>query len=170
MNIAIGSASKLKINALTAACDELEITQKIVGVEVASGQNAQPVNIREIMEGAITRALGAQKNRPDYFGLGIESGIVRFDIGEERHFIDLAGIVLITPEGRIIFGNSCGVEIPIQYVEMAAQAGFNCTTVGAAISEERGGSPEDPHSTLTDGRLSREEILTQGIISVFKQL
>lgn len=174
LNIAIGSTSKLKTDALTTALDELGIPARILGVKAFSGQNAQPVNFQGIMGGAIMRAEGAKKDRPDYFGLGIENGVLRFDAPEpgqwKMTFIDIAGVALITPEGRLILGTSSGIEFPLRYVQAAATAGFNRTTVGSIIAKELGGSPDDPHFTLTGGRLGREEILKLAIMGVLQQL
>ncbi len=169
MNIIVGSTSKQKIDAVTKACRELGITATVTGTKTRSGQNEQPVGYYETLSGAITRARGAQEEFPDTVAIGIESGI--FDISSVSPVtVDKAVIVIILPDGQQIITTSPGVVFPQECIEIAAERGFETTTVGSVIAEKLGGDPADPHATLTKGKVTREMTLVAALKIALAQL
>jgi inosine/xanthosine triphosphatase len=169
MKIILGSTSTHKLAAIAEACENLQIEANVKGVKTDSGINEQPVRLDETFKGALTRAEGAHKQSPDSTAIGIESGIFRF--GEQNsHTLDLAIVVLITEDGRKIVTTSSGVEFPQQCVEEAGRRGFDTTSVGSVVTEQFGGDPTDPHSVLTDNKVTRTMTLVDAIVVALRQI
>ena len=81
----------------------------------------------------------------------------------------MAIIVVITSDKKLIT-TSEGVQFPEEYISIAQERGFATTTVGSIISEMLGGDPTDPHSILTNGKISRDATLTNALITLLKQI
>jgi len=167
MKITVGSTSTVKLAAMLDACSRLGIAVSIGLLKTYSGQNEQPLNFSETYRGALARAEQAQESNPDSLAIGIENGI--FNLAPEV-FLDIAVIVAITPDGRQIVASSEGIRFPTIDVKAAAEKGFSVTTVGQTITQRLGGDPADPHSTLTNGKRGRKDILTDAMVSVLKQV
>lgn len=162
----LGGMSVHKLDALREACVLVGIDIKIIGIPVESGINAQPYGFDETYEGAMNRAKNAQTENSQAVVVGIESGII--PIGDK--FIDMAVVVVLTSDGRSFVSTSAGVEFPRDVVETARTRGFKTTTAGSIVAEIMGGSGTDPHSTLTGGKVTRKELLTEAIITVLSQV
>lgn len=74
------------------------------------------------------------------------------------------------PNGQKLVGTSAGIEFPKEAVEAARARGFETTTAGSVITETLGGSSTDPHSTLTQGKVSRKEILVEALMTVLSRV
>ena len=166
MDIIIGSTSTHKLDAVRQACQKLGLEAVVSGVKTSSGQNEQPVGFDETFGGALTRAMSAQSQKPDEIAIGIESGIFRFGIMT----LDMAVIVVLTPDGQQIVTTSEGVQFPEECVKIAEERGFDTTTVGSIITEQLGGDPTDPHSALTKGKVTRTMTLVDALTIALKQL
>jgi hypothetical protein len=55
-------------------------------------------------------------------------------------------------------------------VEIAEERGFETTTVGSVITERLGGDPTDPHSVLTNGKVTRTMTLVDALTIALQQL
>jgi non-canonical (house-cleaning) NTP pyrophosphatase len=174
VKITVGSLSTLKLAAVINACNALGLVANVGPVKTYSGQNEQPLDFNQTFRGALARARQAQEADPNSLAIGIENGIFclhSISRSEEGiRFLDIAVIVAITPDGQQIIGTSTGLEFPLEYVMIASQRGFNTTTVGDVIAEKLGGRPDDPHSTLTKGQISRQGILESALVQVLKQI
>ena len=169
MKIALGSTSKHKLDAVHEACQQLGLPIEIQGVKTSSGVNEQPVGFEETFEGALARAEEVQDQFPGVIALGIESGIFR--LGENNiHTLDLAVIVLILPTGKKIVTTSSGVQFPEVCVREADRRGFDTTTVGSIVTEKFGGDPTDPHSVLTNGKVTRKKTLVDALVIALRQI
>jgi non-canonical (house-cleaning) NTP pyrophosphatase len=173
MRIVLGSISTQKLDALSIACDRMKMgsSTEIRGMDAPSGQNAQPVGFEETCAGAIARALQARMGHDGNVAIGIESGIFRHNgNGVIPVTVDLAVVVVITPDGRQIVTTSTGIQLPEACVEAAKKRGFTTTTVGMIMRERFGGNKADPHTTVTKGAISRKETLINAIMAALKQL
>jgi len=170
MKITLGSTSTHKLAAVRKACERLNLEIDVEGVKTNSGINEQPTGFDETFAGALTRAEEVWEQSPDSIALGIESGIFRFGHQEERHTLDLAVVVAITPEGRKIITTSSGVSFPEECVDEAERRGFNTITVGSVVTEQHGGDPTDPHSVLTNNQVSRTMTLVDAIVVALRQI
>jgi len=170
INIALGSTSQHKIEAVKQACQQLGLMASVVGVKAASGQNEQPVGLNETYQGALSRAQGAKTQNPEAIAIGIESGIFITENKENPLTIDFAVIVVLTPDNRCIVATTPGVVFPEDCVAIAKERGFATATTGSVIAEKLGGDPTDPHSTLTNGVVSRTQTLVAGLIIALSQI
>lgn len=169
MNIIVGTTSAIKVSAVTRACALLGIEAVVTGVKKASIQNEQPCEFTETCRGAEARAMAAQATSPESLAIGIESGIFRIDVCPPIT-LDIAVIVLLTADGRRIVTTSQGMLFPEVYVHEARLRGFETTTVGSIIAERLGGNPNDPHATLTGGRVMRKATLIEAVCVALLQL
>lgn len=169
MNIILGSTSKHKLEALKKACELLKLEANISGIKTESGQNEQPVGFEETFQGALTRAQAAQTHAPTNFAVGIESGIFNFNV-DKPTTLDIATIIILTPDGKRIVASSMGVQFPEEFVKIAEQRGFTKNTVGSVIAAKLGGDATDPHSTLTHGKITRSATLVGALVTALSQL
>lgn len=171
MHITLGSTSEHKLAAVVLACRRLGLSQAAVeGVKTSSGQNEQPVGFDETFGGALQRATSAQIQKPNTIAIGIESGIFRFKAVGTKVTLDIAVIVILTIEGRKIITTSSGIQFPEEYVNIAEGLGFKTVTAGSVVSDKLGGDPTDPHSTLTEGCITRRDTLVDALAVALKQL
>jgi inosine/xanthosine triphosphatase len=164
---ALGSASRLKREAVHRAAQRvLKVGGvKIFNYAVASGQDEQPFGLEATMTGALTRARGVQEIYPEIPCIGIENGLLQ----HRNIWIDVAFVVLLTPNDSMFVSMTPGIEFPAAFVQEAARRGFANNNVGSVIAERLGGNRRDPHIVLTDGVLSRLEQLIIGVSIVLAQ-
>lgn len=165
----LGSTSLHKIEALKDACLALDIEAQITTEKSSSEINEQPYGFEETYQGALNRAKNARERNPEDMAIGIENGIV--PVGDK--FFDMAVVVAISPDGQVFTATSGGIEMPKKYVDIARAKGFATTTVGVAMAEElkeKGCDATDPHSFLTNGKVSRKELLTEAIVLALSQI
>jgi len=170
IKIVLGSTNEHKLAAVKEACEQLRLTASISGVKAASGQNEQPVGLSETFAGALNRVQGAKAQSPEAIAIGIESGIFRTNNEKLPFTLDLAVIVVLTVDNRHIVVTTPGIEFPEDCVVTAEERGFATTTAGSVIAERLGGDPTDPHSTLTNGAVSRTKTLIDGLVVALAQL
>ena len=171
MEVVVGSISDYKLDAVHQACQVLGLNVDVTGVETSSGQNEQPVGLSETLAGAYSRAVHARQQigSEGTLSIGIESGIIVFGQPGWASYIDLAVVVVLDGQRKIVT-TSGGVEIPHESFMVASGRGFETTTVGSVIAENMGGDGEDPHSVLTKGRVSRKDALVQALVLALSQL
>ncbi len=165
----VGSTSPHKLEAVREACRILGLSATVDGAKTLSGQSEQPVGFDETFRGAINRATSIKIRFPRSIAIGIESGIFRF-LPEAPTTLDIAAIVLLTPDGREVLTTSEGVQFPEHCVKVAEDCGFLSTTVGSIVAESIGGDPTDPHATLTNGRVTRAMTLVNALKTALLQL
>ncbi len=172
LKITVGTTSKHKLTAVAKACKKIKMKSVMInGVKTDSGQDEQPVGFEATYNGAFTRAQAATQHNIDYdIAIGIESGIFPFQSESRNITFDMAVIVILTKEGKQIMTTSSGVLFPEEYVSWARTAGFKTTTVGSMITRNLGGDPTDPHSTLTNGKVTREDTLVEALAIALKQV
>lgn len=170
LHIKLGTTSKQKIKAVEEACCRLGIRPIISCKEVASGQNEQPFGFNETYAGAFARAYQALEiTGVADIAIGIESGV--FALGEDFPlYLDLAVVVVLTTNERQITTTSTGVQFPTEYVDEAYELGFETTTVGSIITKHLGGDKTDPHSVLTDEKVTRTMTLVDALVTALRQI
>lgn len=123
--------------------------------------------MEETYAGALNRAIAAKQANPSAIAIGIENGIVFI---RDNFVVDIAVIVVSTPDNVTIVSTSAGVQLQMSYVQEAMQRGFKITTVGAVMAEHLGCESSDPHSSVTGGVVSRKRLLTDAITVALSQL
>lgn len=168
MDIYVGSTSDIKYNAVKNACDILGIEASIskVATNIKLGAEAQPVGFERIAQLSSHKASYVRNKYPSAISIGIENGILKCG----QLVIDIAVITVSRPNERDIRITSSGIEFPYSCFKIAEKRGFYITTVGQVIAEKMGGSHDDPHSTLTGGKISREKLLTDALVIALSQL
>ena len=167
IGVVCGSESDTKLSASCGALRILEIKFFIDRLSVPSQVNEQPVGLSEMVTGAKNRAIGAQNHCSGSFGLGIENGIEFSERDEQEIVHDFAVVVLITPAGEEYITETMRIRFPLDLTLIAKQRGFKTTTVGSVIAEKYGCNPANPHSFLTNGLFSREQLLRDAVVCVF---
>lgn len=169
IRIVVGTMSRHKLSSVEEASRRLGFENvEVVGCTTISGVNEQPVNMNDTATGAVNRARQARVSVPNAsMWIGIESGVFR---APDHHIsVDLAVIVVMKPDGTCVFATSPGITFPEHFVVEAEREGFVTTTAGSVIAECLGCDGTDPHSGLTDGRVTRLETLIQGVMIAFRQ-
>jgi non-canonical (house-cleaning) NTP pyrophosphatase len=163
--ITVGSASVLKISAVKQACKEIGLEAEIQGINVPSGQAAQPIGYESTVSGALTRAGAINRQFPQHIAIGIENGLL---VQEAELMVkDIGVVVLLTPQDREIITITRTTDIPIHFYREAKDRGLATTTVGTIIAEQMGGDPCDPHTSITNGKQTRLKLLTEAIVKAF---
>ncbi len=172
MNIGVTSKSQLKIDAIVDACEEMAIKHHtLISIDCDSRINDQPFNMDETLLGAENRLNDFKtkmlnRNETCDMIISIENGIIK--MGER--YIDMAVIVIETHGHVRFYSTSSGIEFDSKYVDEARKRGFYSNTVGSVMAELIGCTGNDPHSTLTHGHFSRQEILTDGVMKCLSQI
>ena len=189
-----GGTSVHKLAALERACHRLQQDHARLGRPACefllpthaapSGVPEQPGGLSMIAQGAIlrgTRALRAVIAKHDVplgayvLGVGIESGL-ECVLGR---WLDIAVVAIVRdgfPTGMadslVGFSTSVGLPFPAQHVEMALQdaGGLSRHTAGSKVAMVLGGDGTDPHSTLTQGHLSRAQLLADACYAALVQV
>lgn len=161
----LGSTSTHKLEALKEACRKVGIDTEIIGSPAESEINAQPYGFEETYAGAMNRAKHAQSENHQSVAIGIENGIIPIN----DKFIDLAIVIVLTPDGQSFVATSAGIEFPKEAVQEAKSRGFQTATAGDIIAETRGGSKADPHSALTEGKIIRKDLLVEALTTALSQ-
>jgi len=173
IELVVGSLSAHKLEAVREVCRMFDIKAKVSGIKTESGQNPQPIGMIEIYNGALTRAMEAKKQKPGAIAIGIENGIFWVDTGYGKvsPCLDIAVIVVFMPHQKgHVSGVTSSLVIREQYVDIATGRGLDKTTVGEVIAESLGGDATDPHAILTNGKITRRQILVEGLRNLFVQV
>ncbi len=165
--IVLGTTSRHKIDAVREACKKADIVAEVFGSSAESFQNEQPVGYDATYAGAFARADQARHRDTSAIAIGIESGI-SFEGGIWN---DFAVIVVLEPISRkTIVAETEPFEFPERYVREAEAIGFKTTTVGSVIAKHTRCDPTDPHSFLSDGKVSRSDLLTDALVEAFGKI
>lgn len=156
MKIAIGTTSELKVRALNNALTKFEIESEIVSLKTESGVPNQPFGYEETTKGAKNRAIATlEKEGPD-IALGVESGLIEI----EGNYFDIACVYIVTKEGDESVSYSAGYFTPRWIIEEIKEKN---TEYGHITQRLSGDSEKDPLNYFSDGKIKREELLSQAI-------
>lgn len=174
MRFALGSTAVPKRSALlNALWNAFGTHDGFAGcLNVPSGIREQPVGLGETFRGARNRAAATKSRMPeDVFCVGIESGILMANDGTSDFAIDVACVVILCPNGKVIRTTSTGIPFNMLAVAKAGQDGFDKTTVGRVMADF--GMVEnhaDPHNSLTRQRFPRTDLISQALEAAFSML
>lgn len=169
--LALGSTSPHKYAAVKAALGMAQMPDvEVIRVDALSGIDAQPIGGDLAALGAENRARDAVRKtaRDVTYGIGIESGV------ELRRgvWLDIATVVLVQHDvdKPIALATSIGIPVPAEDVLLALSAGIRTNTAGGAFALRTGQSATDWHSSITGGRISREDQLTEAVYAALIQV
>lgn len=111
--IAVGSTNPAKIDPVKEVFSHYFKNIKVLGVQVSSGVNEQPLHHDEMYNGAYNRAKSAlNKVKGASYGVGIEGGLHKYNFG----WLEQTTIVIVNKKGEIGIGSSGGVVLPKKLV------------------------------------------------------
>lgn len=113
MKVAVGSKNPVKINATKRAFEKVFGECEIVSLEVSSGVSDMPFGLEEIVNGAKNRAQKAIKELSADYGVGLEAGFEKTNLGT---FVD--GVVaIIDKQGNWGIARRGGMLMPEKIVK-----------------------------------------------------
>lgn len=160
---AAGTTSKLKLRAVAEALKRLGIYTGATGVEVDSIVPNQPFGFEMMRKGAEHRALFARQRLDADFGIGIESGLVKVEL----QWYDPPCVIVVGRDDEPSVAYGALFPIPER---MAEEVQTTHGELGHVIQAAAGGGEKDPHKWLSDGEVSRDEIIIQAILCAFAPL
>lgn len=162
ISFSLGSSSKIKIDALQGAINDLKIHGAVLAVNRSASQvNEQPVGKVEILKGAINRVISASEINPESeIYISMENGI---ELTPACVWVDYAIVLAFVPSNEYIhYVKSQSIVFPLDAVEETRTmlGGFTLNTVGKTL--KRIGKvkfADDPHLDLAG--ISRRQILKE---------
>lgn len=162
----MSTESALKHAAVAHAMERAGIPVRVEGKKVDSGVNEQPMSIDETYEGAKNRQDSLRKLGvvADYL-ITVESGLHKV---HEAHGTYGCTVVIIEPSGdRPHVGFDLDVEYPQDWLDKVPSLYVD---MGALVQGEYGATEKDPTVYLTNGRLTRRDLIEHAIYNVVTQL
>eukprot|EP01059_Diplonema_ambulator_P002368 TRINITY_DN12020_c0_g1_i1.p1 TRINITY_DN12020_c0_g1~~TRINITY_DN12020_c0_g1_i1.p1 ORF type:complete len:174 (+),score=29.46 TRINITY_DN12020_c0_g1_i1:66-587(+) len=169
VRVVVGSQSTIKTGAVRAAFEKAFKEVDVECVAAESGVRDQPVGMDETRRGAANRLANAmgQMDGADYY-VAMENGIVEMG---ECGWYDLAWVVVhCTASNETCGVPTTGLPFPLKYVQQSEAAGYAKTVGSLMRADGWTSSSTDPHASLTQGLLTREDILTQGVAAALGML
>lgn len=159
MKVAVGSTNPVKIQAVKEVFNEAFGKEvEIVSVKADTEVSNQPFK-EDIIKGSVNRAKKALKFTDADFGVGIESGVMKF--GEKWY--NLGFITIVDKKGNLGTGTSGWFECPSGIMRELA----NGKELGQVISEMTGRVDvqrrEGAIGIFTKGKVTRKELYKHGI-------
>lgn len=151
--VAVASNNPVKINAVKQAFAKMLWKVDVVGYNVPSGVNAQPVGREEIERGVGNRMEALIPLARGCYLVAIENGLIKKDDGT---WYDVAIVAVCSPEGSLGKVNSEEVEVSESIVNEVHHRGLDKCTIGDVVAEwlncDGKADRSDPHWKLTQGR------------------
>jgi inosine/xanthosine triphosphatase len=162
MLVAVGTQNPAKVEGVRRAFSKF-----FPGVEVrATGAwrsgNPQPLGLRQITSGAISRARLAMKSVGGDFGVGVEAGIFRL----HGLYLDHQQAVIMDRMGRMSLGHSSGFMLPNRAVEDLLESGRELEEYATRLTGiSRVGDKGGIIHFLSKGAISRADLTEQCVVS-----
>lgn len=162
ITVAAGTESKLKLRAIEEALKRLGMEAQVLPTELLSVVSSQPFGFEDMMLGASFRANSARRHHDATYGVGIESGLV----GLGGFWFDVPCVFITTLIPTPATSVSYGTFFPISQA-IVEEVQERQIEVGFVIQERAGGGEKDAEKWLSRGKVPRDEILVQAIMSAF---
>ncbi len=173
MKLHVGSQNQTKIQAVkdaVALYPQLFPTPEIVGIHVPVDLYGHPKNLRETIDGAITRAKNAFTDC--VYSFGIEGGLMEVPY-TKTGFMEV-GACAIYDGKNIHLGLGPAFEWPTKITEMVlsdeADASQAFYKLGFTNHEKIGTQPGGIVGLFTEGRITREKFTQYSIIMALIQI
>lgn len=168
----IGSLNPQKVAAAKEAFRDITYVDRFDICDAASGVQAQPKSLEDVVSGAMNRARHAidpmPKDSATHLGVGLESGlVVPYGIPEAGFTVTCCAIARKSAMGSLgyIYGYSSGFTIPpriMQHVKMGHDLSQATRMAGYTVSEKIGNA-EGLIGILSDGRIDRRGQLKEAV-------
>ena len=162
----MSTESALKHAAAERAMERAGIPVRIEGVKVDSGVNEQPMTLDETFEGASNRQDNLRKlgSVADYL-ITVESGLYKVN---EMNGTYGCTVVIVEPAGeKPRVGFDLDVAFPQEWLDKVPSV---YADMGVLVQEEYGADEKDPITYLTNGKLTRRNVIERAIYDIAVQL
>jgi len=132
LRVAVGTGNPMKVRAVALAFKRFIDVDEVVGVEVESGVASQPVGWRDVVLGALNRAVNAMKAANADMGVGVEAGPV--EMPGPRGFLETQVAVIVDEECRASMGVSPSFELEPGVLDLVLKG----VELSRAVSIRRG--------------------------------
>jgi len=113
--VAVGTSNDMKVRAVSRAFKRY-FDCEVVKVAVETSVPAQPVGARQLVQGALERALKSLERVSDAsYGVGIEAGLMEFF--SSTGYLETQVAVIVGPGRRVSVGLSPSFELPPEIVD-----------------------------------------------------
>lgn len=172
IHICVGSLNPTKINATKIAFGKYFDNIQIYNVKVDSKVSDQPIGLKKILKGAITRAKSAlnflineKMVNQGTFGVGIEAGLVNVPYSN-TNYMDLQFCAIIDEKKQLSLGSGVAFEYPQSVIDQILKN--TNKEIGGIMGKLAGNmnlkNESGANSFLSNNAITRTEILTQAVI------
>ncbi len=159
--IAVGSKNPIKIQAVRSAFEKVFGDCQVIGVSVSSSVSDMPLSFEEMVKGSKNRAKAAMKKIEADFGVGMEAGFEKEEIGTF-----LSGFVAITNKDNLWgYAQGGGLFMPEKIVKKVREKNQE---LGEIMDEIRGLKNTKQHDGcigfFTNNLISRERSFESTVI------
>ena len=166
MNIALCSTSSIKLASVHDAVARIwpDAGPNFASVRPdasTSGVPPQPFGHMQILTGALNRAhsVAVRYAGANYQVVAIESGIATFG----NAFVDIAYVVVLTPDAQIVVRSSRRILVPTELVIRARESNWETTCGQLEAARNPGVDQEDPHVAWSGRTTNRRELLSEAV-------
>ncbi len=172
LNICVGSLNPTKVNAVKAAFSRYFKNFKVYNIKADSKVPNQPIGLKSIIEGAISRATHSlnyiickKRILHNIFGVGIEAGLAEVPY-TKTGFMDFQFCAIINEGKKISLGAGIAFEYPKFVIDqiLKDQNKEIGEIIGKLAGNENLKNESGAISFLSKNNITRTEILTKAII------
>lgn len=162
----MSTESALKHRAVSRVMRKLGIPVRVDGKKVDTGVEEQPKSIDETYQGAANRhvSLKLLGVEADYY-VTVESGI--HFVRENHNYFGCAVVIIEKQGSPSMTGIDLDMEIPKNLTDKVPSV---YPDLGTLAQKEYGIVEKDPYLYMTDGKLSRQEVIEKALYNVFVQM
>ena len=160
MIIAVGTRNPAKLEGVRKVFAEFFPAVVVKGVDASEVTRAQPVGLKQITDGAMSRARLALSKAEAEFGVGIEAGI--FMLGKQVGYLDHQQAVVMQRNGRFSVGHSAGFMLPAKMTKRMVSEGKELEYYAVKMTGVKDvGDKEGIVFHLTRGKVNRTDLTEQ---------
>lgn len=152
MTMVLGSKNKAKVKAVESCFPK----NKILTVNVESGVADQPLSDEETRNGAINRAISAQKLRKQAIGIGLEGGVMFID---SEPFLCNWG-AMVTVNGDLYTAAGARISLPKQFSQKLNDGHELSNIMDEYVNKKDIRNHEGAIGIFTNGEILRNDMFT----------
>lgn len=162
----MSTTSALKHAAVARAMRKAGLPVRVDGAKIESGVNEQPLTIEETYEGAMNRHAALKKLAvPAAYYATVESG--QHEI-HPNHSKFGCSVIVVEPTGGMA---KVGIDLDVEFPqEMLDKVPSVYPDLGVLVQEEYGATEKDPITYITNGGLTRRQVIEGAVYNVVIQL
>ena len=160
MIIVVGSTNKTKINPVKEVFKYHFKNVKVIGVNVNSLVEDQPLSDEEMFKGAFNRAKAAHKKiKNANFAVGIEGGLHKYSYG----WFERSLVVIMDKKGNYGIGSSGGLALPKKVIDRINKGANLEQAIDEIFATKKIGEGIGMFGIMTKGVVTRAEGVKHGV-------